>query len=73
VQLGPQFAFRLGDVPDTISKTNFGIAFGLGADIISGLLIEARYAVQLNNALKSPASGEKLHFNLFNVGLGYRL
>jgi len=73
VQLGPQFAFRLDDVPDTINKTNFGIAFGLGADIISGLLIEARYAVQLNNAFKSPASGEKLHFNLFNVGLGYRL
>ena len=73
VQVGPQFAFRLGDVPDTINKTNFGVAFGLGADIISGLLIEARYAFQLNNAFKSPASGQKLHFNLFNVGLGLRL
>ena len=73
VQLGPQFAFRLGEVPDTINKTNFGAAVGLGADLFSGLLIEARYAFQLNNAFNSPVAGEKLHFNLFNVGLGLRL
>ena len=58
VQLGPQFAFRLDDVPDTINKSNFGAAVGLGADLFSGLLIEARYAFQLNNAFKSPATGE---------------
>lgn len=73
VQLGPQFAFRLGDVPETINKTNFGEAVGLGADLFSGLLIEARNVFQLNNAFNSPAAGEKLHFNLFNVGLGLRL
>ncbi len=73
VQAGPQFVFRLDDAPDGINKTNFGVAVGLGADLFRGLLIEARYAFQLNNAFKSPAAGEKLHFNLFNVGLGIRL
>lgn len=73
VQLGPQSAFRLDDVPDAINKTNFGAAIGFGVDLFSGLLIEERYVFQLNNAFNSPATGEKLHFNLFNVGLGLRL
>ncbi|QOW10007.1 PorT family protein [Kaistella flava (ex Peng et al. 2021)] len=70
VQVGPQFAFRMNDSASS-NKTNFGAAFGLGADLFSGLLIEARYAFQLNEAFKSPA-GEKLPFNIFNVGLGIR-
>ena len=73
LQVGPQFAFRTGQVPATMSKTNFGLAVGLGADLVKGLFIEGRYAFQLNNALNSPPSGQKLHFNLFNVGLGLRL
>lgn len=70
VQAGPQFAFRMNDSASS-SKTNFGAAIGLGADLFSGLLIEARYAFQLNEAFKSPA-GEKLPFNIFNLGLGIR-
>lgn len=70
VQVGPQFAFRMNDSSSS-SKTNFGAAVGMGADLFSGLLIEARYAFQLNEAFKSPA-GEKLPFNIFNVGLGVR-
>lgn len=73
LQVGPQFAFRINEVPDNISSTNFGAALGLGADLFSGLFIEGRYAFQLNNALESPAAGKKLHFNIFNVGLGLRL
>lgn len=70
IQAGPQFAFRMND-SSTTTKNNFGAAVGLGADLFSGLLIEARYAFQLNEAFKSPA-GEKLQFNIFNVGLGLR-
>ena len=73
LQVGPQFAFRINEVPDNLSSTNFGAAVGLGADLFSGLFIEGRYAFQLNNALESPAAGQKLHFNIFNVGLGIRL
>ncbi len=72
VQVGPQFAFRFNDSASKNNTTNFGAAVGLGADLFSGLLFEARYAFQLNEAFKSP-SGEKLHFNIFNVGLGIRL
>lgn len=72
MQVGPQFAFRINDGSSQNNKTNFGAAIGLGADLFSGLLIEARYAFQLNDAFKSPA-GEKIHFNIFNVGLGIRL
>ena len=72
VQVGPQFAFRFNDNSSKNNKSNFGAAIGLGADLFSGLLIEARYAFQLNDAFKSP-SGEKLHFNIFNLGLGIRL
>lgn len=73
LQAGPQFAFRLEDVPDSVNRTNFGVGVGLGADLFSGLLIEARYAFQLNSAFKNSPSGAKVHFNLFNVGLGLRL
>ena len=73
IQVGPQFAFNIDETPKNINKTNFGVGVGLGADLFSGLLIEARYAFQLNNAFKSSPSGDKLHFNIFNVGLGIRL
>ena len=72
VQLGPQFAFRLDDVPDTINKTNFGAAVGLGADLFSGLLIEARYSFQLNDHLKNAPSGYSVKANYLNLGLGYK-
>ncbi len=73
LQLGPQFAFRMGEKTGGMKRTNFGAAFGLGADLFSGLLIEARYAVQLNDAFNSaPASGN-IRYNIFNLGLGLRL
>lgn len=71
VQAGPQFAFRINEGNSKNNNTNFGAALGLGADLFSGLLIEARYAFQLNEAFKSP-SGQAVHFNIFNVGLGLR-
>ncbi|MDO5615201.1 MAG: outer membrane beta-barrel protein [Cruoricaptor ignavus] len=73
-QAGPQIAFMLDGIASSssINRTNFGLGFGFGADIIAGLMAEARYAVQLNNTFKSPADGEKLHFNILNIGVGYK-
>jgi len=73
LQLGPQFAFRMGEKTGGVSRTNFGAAFGLGADLFSGLLIEARYAVQLNDAFDSAPAAKDIRYNIFNIGLGLRL
>lgn len=72
LQLGPQFAFTTDNVPTGYSGTNVGLGIGAGLDVISGLLVEARYAFQLNNMLKNPTSGEHIKFNILNIGLGYK-
>ncbi len=71
-QVGPQFAFLINNVPSTFNKTNFGIAAGLGIDIAAGLFAEGRYAYQLNDAFKNPPANQVTHFNIMNIGLGYR-
>ena len=72
LQAGPQIAFTMDNVPTGYSGTNIGLGIGLGADIIAGLLVEARYAFQLNNMLDNPPSGDHIKFNVMNIGVGYR-
>jgi opacity protein-like surface antigen len=58
------------DVKEFLNSTNFGLGFGLGYNMSSGLGFGARYSLGLSNMLKD-GGGDKLKTNTISVGLQY--
>lgn len=72
LQAGPQIAFVAGGgaVKDFTKSMDFGLGFGAGYEMSSGLFFDARYNLGLSNI--SDVDGTDGKTTSFNVGLGYR-
>ena len=73
LQAGPEIAFKAGG--DTIAKDNsksmdYGLGFGAGYELESGLMFDARYNLGMANISNVDGVNEKT--TSFNIGLGYR-
>jgi opacity protein-like surface antigen len=55
---------------DDINSTNFGVAFGAGYELSSGLGFGARYSLGLSNIAKD-AGGDKVKTSNISVGVHY--
>ena len=78
-ELGPQFGFLLDDdgfnsmVNENLIKTfDFGINAGLGYEFDSGLNVNTRYTLGLNNIDEDPLDrNDKTKNRVFSIGVGY--
>lgn len=73
LQAGPQFGFVAGgdDIKDSLKSFDYGLGFGAGYELESGLFFDARYNLGLAD-LNDNGTDSKVTTNSFNVGLGYR-
>lgn len=75
IQAGPELAFKVAteeDVLDDMTKSmDFGLGFGAGYEMSSGLMFDARYNLGLNNIYDGPG-GFDMKNTGFQIGLGYR-
>lgn len=75
IQAGPELAFKVAteeDVLDDMTKSmDFGLGFGAGYEMSSGLMFDARYNLGLNN-IYDGAGGFDMKNTGFQIGLGYR-
>jgi len=71
IQFGPQIGFSLEDVPDDFTGTEFDATAGLGFDLFNNIIIEARYALQINNSYTG-SQDIKAKATYFTLGLGYK-
>ena len=73
LQAGPQIAFVAGGgaVKDSSKSMDFGLGFGAGYELSSGLMFDARYNLGLAD-LNDSGSSDKITANSFQIGLGYR-
>jgi opacity protein-like surface antigen len=79
LQAGPQFDYILDDDADDVNKLGVSVGFGIGYDINKSIFLSARYAIGLNNRIKTEDdiffefdTDLKSYFNNFQVGLGIR-
>jgi hypothetical protein len=73
VQAGPEIAIKAGGdagIKDTVKSLDYGIGFGAGYEMKSGLLFDARYNLGLANIYDGPVS--KVGTTSIQLGLGYR-
>lgn len=74
LQAGPELAFKVAteeDVVDELTKSlDFGLGFGAGYELESGLMFDARYNLGLSNI--SDVDGVDFGNAGFQIGLGYR-
>lgn len=69
---GPQFTYGF-DMSDEVNAFGMDLTFGAGYDFTENFFATARYAFGITNRLKKDEyDGIKLHFNTFNVGIGYK-
>ena len=73
IQAGPQFGLVAGgdDIKDSLKSFDYGLGFGAGYELESGLFFDARYNLGLAD-LNDFGGDAKIHTTSFNVGLGYR-
>ena len=74
LQAGPELAFKIAaedDLTDEFSKSlDYGLGFGAGYELSSGLMFDARYNLGLANI--SDVDGFDVGTSSIQVGLGYR-
>ncbi len=71
IQFGPQIGFSLEEVPDDFTGTEFDVTAGLGFDLFNNIIVEARYALQINNSYTGNQN-IKAKATYFTLGLGYK-
>lgn len=71
-EIGESGKFR-EDVKDVVNSTDFGLGFGAGYELPSGLFFDARYNLGLNKVNKKSYPDEKdVKNSVFQIGLGYK-
>jgi len=73
LQAGPELAFKAGGddtVKDSAKSLDYGLGFGAGYELSSGLMFDARYNLGLNNI--NDNGGGSVKNVSFQIGLGYR-
>ncbi len=74
LQAGPEIAFKIAaedDITDEFTKSmDFGLGFGAGYELASGLMFDARYNLGLSNI--SDIDGADFGNAGIQIGLGYR-
>ncbi len=73
LQAGPQFGFVAGGdaVKDSLKSFDYGLGFGAGYELTTGLFFDARYNLGLAD-LNDTGSDAKITTTSFQLGLGYR-
>ena len=73
LQAGPELAFVAGGgaIKDALKSMDFGLGFGAGYELSSGLMFDARYNLGLAD-LNDSGSSDKITTTSFQIGLGYR-
>ena len=74
LQAGPEIAIKAGGdntIKDQAKSLDYGLGFGAGYELSSGLMFDARYNLGLNN-INNTGSGGTVKNVGFNIGLGYR-
>ena len=76
LQAGPELAFVAGGgaIKDSLKSMDFGLGFGAGYELSSGLMFDARYNLGLSDLNDdTTAFGDaKITTTSFQIGLGYR-
>ncbi len=76
LQVGPQLAFVAGGgaIKDSLKSMDFGLGFGAGYEMSSGLMFDARYNLGLSDLNDNAAAfgDAKITTTSFQIGLGYR-
>ena len=78
LQAGPELAFVAGGgaIKDSLKSMDFGLGFGAGYELSSGLMFDARYNLGLSDLNDFPTGSgledAKITTNSFQIGLGYR-
>ncbi|MGL2966407.1 porin family protein [Flavobacterium sp. XGLA_31] len=78
LQAGPEFGFKAGgdDIKDYAKSLDYGIGFGAGYELESGLMFDLRYNLGLADINDFPTGSgledAKMTTVSFNVGVGYR-
>jgi opacity protein-like surface antigen len=76
LQAGPSLGFVAGGglIKDSLKSMDFGLGFGAGYEMSSGLMLDVRYNMGLSNLNDDTATypGAKLNTTSFQIGLGYR-
>ena len=78
LQAGPELAFVAGGgaIKDSLKSMDFGLGFGAGYELSSGLMFDARYNLGLSDLNDFPSGSgledAKITTNSFQIGLGYR-
>jgi opacity protein-like surface antigen len=72
LQAGPELALKAGgdDIKDSVKSMDYGLGFGAGYELSSGLMFDARYNLGMNNIYDG--TGATLKTVSINIGLGYR-
>jgi hypothetical protein len=73
VQAGPEIALKAGgdaSIKDMVKSLDYGIGFGAGYEMASGLLFDVRYNLGLVNIYDGPVA--KVGTISIQFGLGYR-
>jgi opacity protein-like surface antigen len=73
IQAGPSIGFVAGgddEAKELSTSTDFGLGFGAGYELSSGLFFDARYNLGLSNI--SDVDGFDAKTTSLNIGLGYR-
>ena len=73
IQAGPSIGFVAGGddlAKEVTTSTDFGLGFGAGYELSSGLFFDARYNLGLSNI--SDVDGFDAKTTSLNIGLGYR-
>ncbi|AWX45640.1 hypothetical protein HME9304_02667 [Flagellimonas maritima] len=71
IQVGPQLAFILEEIPDSFTGVQIDIAGGIGLDITELFFVQARYSYQLNNTFTG-SDDVKIKYNYLTIGVGYK-
>lgn len=78
IHAGPQLGFVAGggEAKEFMKSFDFGVGFGAGYELPSGLFFDARYNLGLSDLNDFPAGSglesAKITQNSFNIGLGYK-
>ena len=74
LQAGPEIAFKIATQEDFVDEAtksmDFGLGFGAGYELASGLMFDARYNLGLSNI--ADYDGGDIKNTGFQIGLGYR-
>jgi hypothetical protein len=73
LQAGPEIAFKAGgddSIKDAVKSLDYGLGFGAGYEMSSGLMFDARYNLGLANI--SNDTTFTIKNTSFQIGLGYR-